>query len=160
MCVCLFRYCLVCEGHGDHRDLHVLTHSFPTRRSSDLHSVRKKFTEYGLPIGQNAWAITMGALDQYRTNTTIWKVDTLEDWLLKVEEDEAHKIASINQSNYKSTTITITMSTANISAPVPTTHVASTTKEQPIEKPTYCSQYGKASQKGIKCRTKPIPNPQ
>src|SRR3546814_4869913 len=22
--------------HGDHRDLHVLTHSFPTRRSSDL----------------------------------------------------------------------------------------------------------------------------
>src|SRR3546814_19840667 len=24
------------EGSGDHRDLHVLTHSFPTRRSSDL----------------------------------------------------------------------------------------------------------------------------
>src|SRR3546814_18868531 len=24
------------ELHGDHRDLHVLTHSFPTRRSSDL----------------------------------------------------------------------------------------------------------------------------
>src|SRR3546814_8419262 len=24
------------EGYGDHRDLHVLTHSFPTRRSSDL----------------------------------------------------------------------------------------------------------------------------
>src|SRR3546814_4429590 len=23
-------------GYGDHRDLHVLTHSFPTRRSSDL----------------------------------------------------------------------------------------------------------------------------
>src|SRR3546814_5719414 len=26
------------EGDGDHRDLHVLTHSFPTRRSSDLWS--------------------------------------------------------------------------------------------------------------------------
>src|SRR3546814_21169219 len=26
----------VFEGYGDHRDLHVLTHSFPTRRSSDL----------------------------------------------------------------------------------------------------------------------------
>src|SRR3546814_5727070 len=26
-----------CEGCGEHRDLHVLTHSFPTRRSSDLH---------------------------------------------------------------------------------------------------------------------------
>src|SRR3546814_2861439 len=25
-----------CECYGDHRDLHVLTHSFPTRRSSDL----------------------------------------------------------------------------------------------------------------------------
>src|SRR3546814_18123404 len=25
------------SGHGYHRDLHVLTHSFPTRRSSDLH---------------------------------------------------------------------------------------------------------------------------
>src|SRR3546814_8009966 len=24
------------EGSGDHRDLHVLTHSFPPRRSSDL----------------------------------------------------------------------------------------------------------------------------
>src|SRR3546814_12488808 len=24
------------EGDGDHRDLHVLTHSFPTRRASDL----------------------------------------------------------------------------------------------------------------------------
>src|SRR3546814_16690997 len=32
-------YCdvsLFFEGDGDHRDLHVLTHSFPTRRSSDL----------------------------------------------------------------------------------------------------------------------------
>src|SRR3546814_15533439 len=31
--------CVVCccfEWYGDHRDLHVLTHSFPTRRSSDL----------------------------------------------------------------------------------------------------------------------------
>src|SRR3546814_10311563 len=24
-----------CQCYGDHRDLHVLTHSFPTRRSSD-----------------------------------------------------------------------------------------------------------------------------
>src|SRR3546814_6066900 len=28
--ICCFFY-----GYGDHRDLHVLTHSFPTRRSSD-----------------------------------------------------------------------------------------------------------------------------
>src|SRR3546814_12912891 len=29
-----------CYLNGDHRDLHVLTHSFPTRRSSDLTSLR------------------------------------------------------------------------------------------------------------------------
>src|SRR3546814_10032997 len=29
--LCFFFYC-----YGDHRDLHVLTHTFPTRRSSDL----------------------------------------------------------------------------------------------------------------------------
>src|SRR3546814_16777323 len=28
--------CFFCYGYGDHRNLHVLTHSFPTRRSSDL----------------------------------------------------------------------------------------------------------------------------
>src|SRR3546814_14620436 len=32
--------------YGDHRDLHVLTHSFPTRRSSDLVPVRA-FTAAG-----------------------------------------------------------------------------------------------------------------
>src|SRR3546814_17510322 len=29
-------FTFVVEGYGDHRDLHVLTHSFPTRRSADL----------------------------------------------------------------------------------------------------------------------------
>src|SRR3546814_20880037 len=33
MFVMLFVFC---DGFGDPRDLHVLTHSFPTRRSSDL----------------------------------------------------------------------------------------------------------------------------
>src|SRR3546814_20705152 len=31
-----FCACFVFECYGDHRDLHVLTHSFPTRRSADL----------------------------------------------------------------------------------------------------------------------------
>src|SRR3546814_13474112 len=30
------------ELYGDHRDLHVLTHSFPTRRSSDLYALGRK----------------------------------------------------------------------------------------------------------------------
>src|SRR3546814_1956293 len=29
-------FCFFFYGYGAHRDLHVLTHSFPTRRSSDL----------------------------------------------------------------------------------------------------------------------------
>src|SRR3546814_15210445 len=29
-------FCCVFECYGDHRDLHVLTHSFPPLRSSDL----------------------------------------------------------------------------------------------------------------------------
>src|SRR3546814_5314868 len=36
MLLLFFVYC-----SGDHRDLHVLTHSFPTRRSSDLGAVRR-----------------------------------------------------------------------------------------------------------------------
>src|SRR3546814_20853483 len=36
LCVCLYLVDLLFEGYGDHRDRHVLTHSFPTRRSSDL----------------------------------------------------------------------------------------------------------------------------
>src|SRR3546814_18303306 len=31
-----FYFAVVCERYGNYRDLHVLTHSFPTRRSSDL----------------------------------------------------------------------------------------------------------------------------
>src|SRR3546814_11278961 len=34
--LCLLFHDFVFECDGDHRDLHVLTHSFPTRRSSDF----------------------------------------------------------------------------------------------------------------------------
>src|SRR3546814_6084735 len=37
-CCSFFSCCLFCSVSSDHRDLHVLTHSFPTRRSSDLTS--------------------------------------------------------------------------------------------------------------------------
>src|SRR3546814_15356178 len=32
----MLTYLFFCSRSGDHRDLHVLTHPFPTRRSSDL----------------------------------------------------------------------------------------------------------------------------
>src|SRR6056297_3867908 len=40
--VILFTIYFFFKGYGDHRDLHVLTHSFPTRRSSDLSRPRRK----------------------------------------------------------------------------------------------------------------------
>src|SRR3546814_6925398 len=39
MYICSFFFC---ERYADHRDLHVLTHSFPTRRSSDLKGLRAR----------------------------------------------------------------------------------------------------------------------
>src|SRR3546814_17021606 len=36
ICLCWWLFLFFFEGTGDHRDIHVLTHSFPTRRSSDL----------------------------------------------------------------------------------------------------------------------------
>src|SRR3546814_16381680 len=49
--VCPLGDCLdvFCECYGDHRDLHVLTHSFPTRRSSDLlvGGIRDLLEEHG-----------------------------------------------------------------------------------------------------------------
>src|SRR3546814_2500896 len=36
----------VCVAYGDHQDLHVLTHSFPTRRSSYLGGAGMGYTEH------------------------------------------------------------------------------------------------------------------
>src|SRR3546814_427037 len=47
-CVCLFLSFFFFLLSGNHRDLHVLTHSFPTRRSSNLQEMRE---EYALPTG-------------------------------------------------------------------------------------------------------------
>src|SRR3546814_3657294 len=51
------------EGDGDHRDLHVLTHSFPTRRSSDL--------RYG--IGAEDWELARRGLIDPEQPTTGFK---------------------------------------------------------------------------------------
>src|SRR3546814_20851447 len=44
--------------YGDHRDLHVLTHSFPTRRASDLLNM---FTLIAIGTGA-AWLFSMAAV--------------------------------------------------------------------------------------------------
>src|SRR3546814_20278033 len=49
MCVCSL--CFLFVRYGDHRDLHVLTHAFPTRRSSDL--ARPPRVIIPCPVGRN-----------------------------------------------------------------------------------------------------------
>src|SRR3546814_3822875 len=43
------------ECYGDHRDLHVLTHSFPTRRSSELLSMSVNPVTTSLTTFAPAW---------------------------------------------------------------------------------------------------------
>src|SRR3546814_19778871 len=74
----LFVY-LLFKGYGDHRELHVLTHSCPTRRSSDLATtapageVRVVFlgdsitAGYGLEVDQAFPALVGQALDRERS---------------------------------------------------------------------------------------------
>src|SRR3546814_11894486 len=53
------------ECYGDHRDLHVLTHSFPTRRSSDLLRPYNTGAHYP-PLGRPSRTAQAGAdLSQY-----------------------------------------------------------------------------------------------
>src|SRR3546814_1713222 len=58
--VCMF---FVCEGYGDHREQHVLTHSFPTRRSSDLtRPLPSSASDRAVPTAIGIEPPTMGTL--------------------------------------------------------------------------------------------------
>src|SRR3546814_19321948 len=61
ICFCLFSYL-----YGDHRDLHVLTHSVPTRRSSDLAAGVGAELPY---TGTNSLASALSALFSGVTST-------------------------------------------------------------------------------------------
>src|SRR3546814_16380423 len=54
------------ECYGDHRDLHVLTHSFPTRRSSDLaRDFRTRVREAGVLVPDLAYRRGLRWLTRY-----------------------------------------------------------------------------------------------
>src|SRR3546814_1984798 len=59
-------------GYGDHRDLHVLTHSFPPRRSSDLlpqcSAPARSAQDGAIRAGRNAAAITASQLPYLRNS--------------------------------------------------------------------------------------------
>src|SRR3546814_16286089 len=52
------------ERYGDNRELHVLTHSFPTRRSSDLRSIFRtptRFSRWTSHMARSAtWSVSKG----------------------------------------------------------------------------------------------------
>src|SRR3546814_15278567 len=56
----LFNILFVFEGFGDHRDLPVLTHSFPTRRSSDLAEALGRFAYAIIVVEFAAQIATLG----------------------------------------------------------------------------------------------------
>src|SRR3546814_15076921 len=63
MCLLFFFYC-----YGNHRDRHVLTHAFPTRRSSDLESFRKDFAGRVARTGAFVQKQNLGSMDEvYRS---------------------------------------------------------------------------------------------
>src|SRR3546814_11855608 len=76
MTVCVPLLCVVFlflfYGYGDHRDLHVLTHSFPTRRSSDLPSSPRTqscpppWRGRGRACSRGAWAVSPMTIGQGR----------------------------------------------------------------------------------------------
>src|SRR3546814_7344426 len=55
--------CCFFELYGDHRDLHVLTHSFPTRRSSDLLPRRARHPHVAVDQQVVLLAFCAGGLD-------------------------------------------------------------------------------------------------
>src|SRR3546814_9935589 len=52
-------------GYGDHRDLHVLTHSFPTRRSSDLYKLPPRFASRACRGGSRMIRFVIGVIRLY-----------------------------------------------------------------------------------------------
>src|SRR3546814_11930967 len=83
--VCVF------ELYGDHRDLHVLTHSFPTRRSSDLTSGRPGPVNLDVPYNlfqeaaEVAEEATWDGLNRRRSGASPEDVTQVVDWLLAAE---------------------------------------------------------------------------
>src|SRR3546814_13586935 len=62
------------ECSGDHRDLHVLTPSFPTRRSSDLLRETERFAVNVLQIGQQPTSNRFAGKGEDRFAATPWEL--------------------------------------------------------------------------------------
>src|SRR3546814_6347533 len=100
VCSCLF------EGYGYHRDLHVLTHSVPTRRSADLppcvtggatrRQSAKAGLEYIAATGGAGNVLIHGAARPFLPHAVIYR---LLDALRRSEE-QTSELQSLMSSSY------------------------------------------------------------
>ncbi|KAB2835862.1 MAG: hypothetical protein F9K49_02960, partial [Caedimonadaceae bacterium] len=99
------------------------------------------------------WPIMLGALESYRCQLHIWKAETLDEWIEKVEESESQVVSAINRQR-------IFKEKKNQSAK---THKEQTNNGQTAhytpKASFYCSQCGKRNHKGIECKSNPLPKP-
>src|SRR3546814_5185445 len=59
-------FCFLCYWSGDPRNLHVLTHSFPTRRSSDLYGILCcSFDQVGVDVGGSHCRMCSGVCGEF-----------------------------------------------------------------------------------------------
>src|SRR3546814_6135222 len=107
MCVLLFFFSL----YGDLRDLHVLTHSFPTRRSSDLLGIGgyPKASHPGLLNALDRlpfefrWSVRYEAMDHLQARgvfAALWRKhdDTSYDW--RRSEEHTSELQSLMRISY------------------------------------------------------------
>src|SRR3546814_10777637 len=75
------------ERYDGHQDLHVLTHSFPTRRSSDLHGAERNAANSGRHMAPERERGNAGCLRSYRAREGR-------------PEDHTYELQSIMRSSY------------------------------------------------------------
>src|SRR3546814_17484975 len=79
---------IFCEYIGDHRDSHVLTHSFPTRRSSDLTVDGRSLGLYDGTFGGNPNRTIISESVLYklalRAQKTRPEVEAFQRWVTRV----------------------------------------------------------------------------
>src|SRR3546814_2294805 len=98
MCLLFFFYC-----YGNHRDRHVLTHAFPTRRSSDLESFRKDFAGRVARTGAFVQKQNLGSMDEvYRSARRVRSMHSVVNGFardgLDFDADDPHQQAWVSMT--------------------------------------------------------------
>src|SRR3546814_19731727 len=92
--VCWVLFCFILSGAGDHRDLHLRTHSSPTRRSSDLFA---KANEKLIIVGGAMGETTLDP-SAIQARATLPSLDQLRGKLIGLVQAPATKVAGVVQA--------------------------------------------------------------